>query len=163
MPDKSAPSGLKSPIIVSACLLGFECRYDLKKSSGIKFNIPEGAILIPVCPEQMGGLPTPRPKAWFSGGDGADVLEGKAKVVDDKGGDVTENFLKGARAVRRMACLTGARSAILKDKSPSCGTHVVMIDGEFREGLGITASTLNGLGLCIVNESGSEISEKGSA
>jgi len=76
--DQSAPVSLKSPIIVSACLLGFECRYDLKKSSGIKFRIPEGALLIPVCPEQLGGLSTPRPKSMFEDGDAESVIRGIA-------------------------------------------------------------------------------------
>jgi uncharacterized protein YbbK (DUF523 family) len=152
--DESPIICLKSPIIVSACLLGFTCRYDLKKSSGIKFKIPEDAVLVPVCPEQLGGLPTPRPKSWFVGGDGKAVIRGEAIIVDENGLDVTENFMMGANAVKRIACLVKARSAILKDKSPSCGTNHVTISGELSDGLGVTAITLNGLGICIVNELG---------
>jgi len=158
--DESSPVCLKSPIIVSACLLGFDCRYDLKKSSGIKFKLPKDAILIPVCPEQLGGLPTPRPKSWFTGGDGKAVINGEAIIVDENALDVTHNFIRGANAVKRIACLVNARSAILKDKSPSCGTNLVTISGELSEGLGVTAITLNGLGICIVNETGRSFSLK---
>lgn len=160
MDDQSAPVDLKSPIIVSACLLGFECRYDLKKSSGIKFKIPENAILIPICPEQLGGLPTPRHKSMFAGGDGESVIKGFARVVNEDGVDVTDNFIKGADAAKRISCITSACSAILKDKSPSCGTHIVMISDKFEKGLGVTASILNGMGLCIVNEYGRSITEE---
>jgi uncharacterized protein YbbK (DUF523 family) len=158
--DKSDPVKIKSPIIVSACLLGFDCRYNLKKSSGIKFKIPQNALLIPVCPEQLGGLPTPRPKSMFVGGDGECVIKGLARVVDDEGGDVTEKFIKGAYAVKRISCITRACSAILKDKSPSCGTHNVIISNELKKGLGVTTIILNGMGLCIVNENGRSITEE---
>jgi uncharacterized protein YbbK (DUF523 family) len=158
--DKSDPVNLKSPIIVSACLLGFDCRYNLKKSSGIKFKIPNNAILIPVCPEQLGGLPTPRPKSMFAGGDGECVIKGLARIVNEEGEDVTDKFIKGADAVKRITCITRSCSAILKDKSPSCGTHNVMISNELRKGLGVTTIILNGMGLCIVNEYGRSITEK---
>ena len=157
MVDQSITVKLNSPIIVSACLLGFDCRYDLKKCSGIKFKIPKTAILIPVCPEQLSGLPTPRPKSWFVGGDGECVIKGLARVVNEEGVDVTERFIKGADAVKRISCITRACSAILKDKSPSCGTHNVMISNELEKGLGVTAKILNGMGLCIVNEYGRSI------
>ena len=160
MVDKPDPVNLNAPIIVSACLLGFECRYNLKKSSGIKFKIPKTAIVIPVCPEQLGGLPTPRPKSMFVGGDGECVIKGLARVVNEEGSDVTENFIKGAEAVKRISCITRACSAILKDKSPSCGTHSVMISNELEKGLGVTAKILNGMGLCIVNEYGRRVTEE---
>jgi uncharacterized protein YbbK (DUF523 family) len=158
--DQSVPVNLESPVIVSACLLGFECRYDLKKSSGIKFKLPKNAVLIPVCPEQLGGLPTPRLKTMFKCGDGESVIKGLAMVVNEHDVDVTDNFIKGAFAVKRISCINRACSAILKDKSPSCGTHVVMISGEFKKGLGVTASILNGMGLCIVNEYGRSIKDQ---
>ncbi len=118
------------------------------------------ALLIPVCPEQLGGLPTPRPKSVFVGGDGERVIKGLARVVDEEGMDVTDYFIKGAEAVKRISCITRSLSAILKDKSPSCGTHIVMISDEVRNGLGVTAAILNGMGLCIVNEYGRSIAEK---
>jgi uncharacterized protein YbbK (DUF523 family) len=158
--DKSIPVKFNAPIIVSACLLGFNCRYDMKKSSGIKFEIPQNTLLIPVCPEQLGGLPTPRPRSMFIGGDGVCVIKGLASVVDEEGMDITESFIKGADAVKRISCITRACSAILKDKSPSCGTHIVMISDEFKKGLGVTATILNGMGLCIVNEYGRSITEE---
>jgi uncharacterized protein YbbK (DUF523 family) len=158
--DKSIPVILNAPIIVSACLLGFKCRYDLKKSAGIKFKVPKDSVLIPVCPEQLGGLSTPRLKSMFIGGDGECVIKGLARVIDEQGADVTDNFIKGADAVKRITCITGACSAILKDKSPSCGTHTVMISDEFKKGLGVTTTILNGMGLCIVNEYGRLITEE---
>jgi uncharacterized protein YbbK (DUF523 family) len=96
----------------------------------------------------------------FVGGDGESVIKGLARVVNEHGDDITDNFIKGADAAKRITCITSACSAILKDKSPSCGTHVVMISGEFKKGLGVTASILNGMGLCIVNEYGRSIKEE---
>jgi uncharacterized protein YbbK (DUF523 family) len=110
-------------IIVSACLLGICCRYDGQSK-------PEARILeligrkkvIPVCPEQLGGLPTPRSAAYITAGiDGFAVLAGSARVRTIDGQDVTENFKRGAEQVSEIARLYGARRAILKAKSPSCG------------------------------------------
>lgn len=83
--------------IVSACLIGCKCRYDQGAclDETIENLLKEGKA-IPVCPEQMGGLPTPRPPAEIIGGDGFDVWEGRAKVVDNTGRDVTEEFKSGA-------------------------------------------------------------------
>lgn len=161
MDDQSVHIKFNTPIIVSACLLGFDCRYDLKKTSGINFSIPGNALLIPVCPEQMGGMNTPRPKSWFVGGDGGMVLQGLARVVNEYGMDVTDLFIRGAEAIKRITCITGAHSAILKEKSPSCGTHAVIISGKPGKGLGVTASLLNGMDICIVNEYGRSIEEEG--
>jgi len=88
--------------------------------------------LIPVCPEQLGGLPTPRPPAEILGGDGADVLSGTARVINLRGEEVTEAFMRGAEEVLRLARLLGVRRAFLKAKSPSCGL----------EPLGVTAALL---------------------
>ncbi|UOF92460.1 DUF523 domain-containing protein [Fodinisporobacter ferrooxydans] len=142
--------------IVSACLMGCECRYD--KSSNwireIEQLVKEGKAL-PVCPEQLGGLPTPRNPAQIVGGDGFDVLDGKAKVIDDQGNDVTEQFLQGANQALRMALTIGAQEAILKERSPSCGSHVIY-DGSFagmkRPGLGVTAALLVRNGIRVASE-----------
>lgn len=106
-------------------------------------------VLIPVCPEQLGGLPTPRPAQELRGGTGDDVLAGNARVVNLEGFDVTENFLRGARIVCEIARLTGAREALLKDGSPSCGVTSVTVDGAKVAGPGVTAAALKQLDIII--------------
>ncbi len=110
------------PILVSACLFGLCTRYDgaSKEDPTILSLLPE-ARFIPVCPEQLGGLPTPRPPAEIIGGDGLAVLEGRARVINQQGEDVTQAFIKGAEEALRLAKLFGVRRAILKSRSPSCG------------------------------------------
>lgn len=141
----------RAPVLVSACLAGVACRYD-----GGSCPLPEVTGLvragraIPVCPEQLGGLPTPRPRAEIRGGDGADVLAGRARVVDEAGRDMTDAFRRGAEEVLRLARLTGARRALLKARSPSCGAGEIY-DGSFRgtlrPGDGVTAALLRREGL----------------
>ncbi len=111
-------------IIVSACLLGICCRYDgqSKPEARILELVARRKGVIPVCPEQLGGLPTPRSAAYITAGlDGFAVLAGNARVRNIDGRDVTENFRRGAEQVSEIARLYGARRAILKSKSPSCG------------------------------------------
>lgn len=151
------------PVIVSACLAGLPCRYDGS-------SCPHPAVLavvragraLPVCPEQVGGLPTPRPPAEIAGGDGGDVLDGRARVVDANGEDVTEPFLRGAQATLALARAVGARRAILKARSPSCGVGAIR-DGNFsgrvRPGDGVTAALLrrHGIEVHTDEELGSEV------
>lgn len=106
-----------------------------------------GRTLIPICPEQLGGLPTPRLRAQLVGGDGLMVLKGRARVVNEKGEDVTVNFIRGARQAMRVARLVGARQAYLKSRSPSCGFGAVTIDGHLRLGMGVAAAALHRLGV----------------
>lgn len=132
-----------SKIIVSACLAGINCRYD-----GTNCVDPEVEELVeqgqafPVCPEQLGGLPTPREKSIIVGGNGRDVIEGRAKVVTIKGEDVTENFLRGAEESLKLAKKVKARRAILKQKSPSCGYGLIYKEGKLASGMGVTAALL---------------------
>jgi uncharacterized protein YbbK (DUF523 family) len=126
---------------VSACLLGVRCRYDgeSRRDEDViaRCARDKRAFIIPVCPEQLGGLPTPRARCEVvrsSGGEvgsttlspprgtasGEDVLEGRARVVGEDGEDRTEQFLRGAEEALRLARLYGARRAILKTNSPSC-------------------------------------------
>ncbi|GGA36666.1 hypothetical protein GCM10007416_06990 [Kroppenstedtia guangzhouensis] len=150
---KSGPAEVK---IVSACFAGVNCRYDKKhnKIDKIRKLVREGKA-IPVCPEQMGGLPTPRNPAEIVGGDGDDVLDGKAKVIDNQGNDVTQQFVEGAREALAMAQAVGATEAILKERSPSCGSCMIY-DGTFRQskkaGLGVTAALLRRHGIRVVSE-----------
>lgn len=130
-------------IITSACLLGFNCRYDGRsRPDELLLPPPLNRILIPVCPEQMGGLPTPRVRSEIEGGDGFDVLEGKAQVITATGEDVTGNFLKGAEEVLRFMKLTGSSVAILTDKSPSCGVEHIKKNGVTVPGSGVTSALI---------------------
>ena len=106
--------------------------------------------MVPVCPEQLGGLSTPRPASAFVGGDGAAVLAGRARLVNDAGADVTEHFVRGAQATLRIARQTGAQRALLKDRSPSCGRTCVTIDGRRTSGVGVTAALLEEAGITVV-------------
>ncbi len=112
--------------LVSACLIGLPTRYDNKiKKSDSCFERLRDKHWIPICPEQLGGLPTPRPAAEITGGNGHDVLAGTAKVIDITGEDVTNLFLKGAKAVLTIAKAQDIKQCYLKSKSPSCGVHAV--------------------------------------
>lgn len=111
----------EKPTIISACLLGIKTRYNGEGAYNGKAVKEAGSYIIPVCPEQLGGLSTPREPAEITEGTGVDVLSGKAGIIDLAGEDVTENFLRGAEAVLEITRLTGAEKAVLKERSPSCG------------------------------------------
>jgi uncharacterized protein YbbK (DUF523 family) len=130
----------KRPVyLVSGCLLGLNTRYDgLAKPSPACRRELAGAIWIPVCPEQLGGLPTPRIPADLVGGQGAEVLNDRAKVITRNGEDVTEQFIRGARQVLRIALEQQVAGAFLKSGSPSCGAGEV---------LGVTAALLKRNGI----------------
>ena len=142
--------------LVSACLLGVRCRYDGTSAREPKLlKLAKKERLVPICPEQLGGLPTPREPAWIVGDDGSDVLKGVAKVISRSGGDVTENFRRGAEEALRVAKLFGAREAILKARSPSCGCGKIREPFSFdklREGDGVTAALLKKNGIKVVSE-----------
>ena len=133
-------------IIVSACLAGFPCRYDGKKAinPAVQQLVKEGKA-IPVCPEQLGGLPTPR--------SAAEMKEGK--VINTDGDDVTEAFEKGAAVVLEIAQQYGCTDALLKARSPSCGKGLVY-DGTFSgiltAGNGKTADLLMRNGITVMTE-----------
>jgi len=142
--------------LVSACLLGVKCRYDGTSAREPKLlRLAKRERLVPICPEQLGGLRTPREPAWIVGGDGSDVLKGGAKVVSRSGGDVTENFRRGAEEALRVAKLFGAREAILKARSPSCGCGKIREPFSFdklKEGDGVTAALLKKNGIRVITE-----------
>jgi uncharacterized protein YbbK (DUF523 family) len=140
--------------MISACLLGFQCRYDGGHAGCIEAADLVGPIcLIPFCPEQMGGLPTPRSPSTIINGDGKDVLEGRARVVNAEGEDVTAAFLKGAQEAVKLARLTGASLAVLKDRSPSCGLKTPHCEKRQGFGAGVTAALFQSLGITML-ESG---------
>jgi uncharacterized protein YbbK (DUF523 family) len=142
------------PVLVSSCLVGVLCRYDGNHSLVREMvEMARRMHIIPLCPEQLGGLSTPRPPSIIEGGDGEDVLRGRARVVNDRGEDVTAAFLKGAREALALARLTGAHKAFLKGKSPSCGLRTPYCETETGYGIGVTAALLlrNGLEIVEVN------------
>lgn len=114
---------VKPPLLISACLIGLCTRYDGKiKEKDEWKKLQQEYLLIPICPEQLGGLPTPRPAADIEGGDGHDVLAGKASVQAKNGEDFTREFIFGAQQALEVAKKTGCQKAVLKLKSPSCNT-----------------------------------------
>ena len=136
----------RGPVLVSACLAGVPSRYDSTGSyeDAVARLVAEGRAVL-VCPEVDGGLGTPRPPAEIVGGDGSDVLEGRARVVTNDGTDVTDAYLAGARIALAAAQRAGAGVAILKARSPSCGRGEIY-DGTHTRTLpagdGVTAALL---------------------
>ena len=133
-------------ILVSACLLGIKCRYDGKSmpNEGV-MRLAEKYALVPVCPEIYGGLPTPRTPSERVG----DI------VIMKDGTDVTENYERGALATLSLAELTGAKIAVLKAKSPSCGKGLIYdgtFSGTLTPGDGVTAEKLTRVGIKVITE-----------
>lgn len=134
-------------ILISACLLGLSCRYDGdSKPHPLAEELARRHQLVPVCPEQLGGLPTPRPPAERRGD----------RVVTRAGGDVTAQYRRGAEEALALCRLLDCQAAVLKERSPSCGSGEIY-DGTFTgtriPGDGVTAETLRAQGIRIVGES----------
>ncbi len=140
---KETTAGDGAAVIVSACLLGLPTRYDGGDSrNGELIKKLAGKVIIALCPEELGGLPTPRPAAEIKDGDGSCVLDGTACVKTPCGGDVTANFIKGAKEVLRVAGLNRVARAYLKEKSPSCAVNIIKKHGKDYAGSGVTAELL---------------------
>ncbi len=146
-----------SPILISACLLGINSRFDgtnaLREDLLKKYS---GEILIPVCPEQLGGLPTPRPKAEITSPsfNSPDFVTPSllkrglgGVVIDENGRDVTKEFIRGAEEVLKIARLFDVKKALLKEKSPSCGVRFIYRKGGVVNGMGIIGRLLKDNGL----------------
>ena len=138
-------TGLKK-LIISACLLGEPCRYDGKSKPCINIKpLKEKYELIPVCPECMGGLSTPRPPCEIVGN----------RVCTADGKDCTAEYIAGAETVYRLAVANGCTAALLKARSPSCGAGEIY-DGSFTKkligGNGVTAELLIKKGIAVFNE-----------
>ena len=139
----------REKILVSACLLGQPCKYSGESNyceSVTEYLRERKAEAVPVCPEVMGGLSTPREPAEIKG----------ERVVTRTGRDVTEAFVRGAEAAAETAAEEGCHIAILKERSPSCGNGFVY-DGSFEKRLipgdGIAARLLKEKGLTVMGES----------
>ena len=145
-------------IAVSACLCGVNCKYN----GGNNFNeaiyelFKEGKAVL-ICPEQLGGLETPRSPSEIIKSE-----EGAVRVVNKKGIDVTKEYKKGAKSALEMAKEKGCHIAILKAKSPSCGLGKIY-DGPFTgkivEGNGVTAQLFLENGIKVLNEADEKILE----
>ena len=148
-------------ILVSACLLGIECKYNGSSNlnSDVLSFLRDRARFAALCPELLGGLSIPRGPYEIVGGAGKEVLEGNARVLSAKGEDVTEEFLRGARTTLEMVQRNGISLAILKARSPSCGVGQIY-DGTFSgriiEGDGVTAALLREEGIRLVSDDGLE-------
>jgi uncharacterized protein YbbK (DUF523 family) len=148
MSDKVKPGS--GAVVVSACLLGRRCRFDGRDKFTPQLGVVlEGRHIIPVCPEELGGLGTPRPACELQGGDGGAVLDGRATVVDIDGKDRRAEFLKGAEAALAEALAGGATDAILKDHSPSCAVRQVYRDGALVDGQGVFTALLQRHGIAV--------------
>ena len=140
---------MKEPLLISECLLGVACRYD-----GKSVPLPAEALeklmaryaLVPVCPEQLGGLETPRNPSERRG----------ERVVMSTGEDVTEQYARGAAQALYLAEKFGCAKALLKERSPSCGSGTIY-DGSFSgtltDGWGVTAEKLRSRGIAVYGES----------
>ena len=109
----------------------------------------KGSDILPFCPEQMGGLPTPRPRAEIVGGDGHDVLAHSARVVSQCGTDVTKPFIHGAMESMKLVRFFGVTRAYLKDGSPSCGLGTIVREGCQVRGDGVCTALLSQNGVRI--------------
>ncbi|WLQ41341.1 DUF523 domain-containing protein [Streptomyces laculatispora] len=140
-------------VLVSACLQGVPCRFDGRGKASSETAAAIGDRRpVSFCPEVAAGLSTPRRPAEIVGGDGHDVLDGRARVVDDTGRDVTEAFLEGAGRALEAARRAGCTEALLMARSPSCGRGRVYdgtFTGELRDGDGVTAALLERHGITV--------------
>ena len=137
-------------LLVSACLLGTPCSYDGRSKADARIQaLAEKYELVPVCPEELGGLPTPREPSERQG----------ERIVMRSGRDVTAEYRRGAEAALALCLKNGCKAAVLKEKSPSCGCGQVY-DGTFSrrliEGDGVTAELLKAHGVAVYGESGAK-------
>lgn len=142
-------------ILVSACLLGINCRYDgcnNKRENIINLVLNSEECFIPVCPEQLGGLSTPRRPVKLSH-TGEEIIKGVGRVIAEDGSDNTRELLKGAIESLRLSMLYRVKKAILKSNSPSCGVYRFPIySGEKSKGMGVTAALLKKHNIELLNE-----------
>jgi uncharacterized protein YbbK (DUF523 family) len=142
--------------LISACLLGMRCTWsgnDNKNERAIQLSRVE--TLIPVCPEQLGGLATPRAPQEIQAGTGDDVLDNECRVLNRNGKDVTSEFITGAEETLEIARQLNIKEFIARSRSPSCGCGQIY-DGTFRDRLidgdGVTTALLRRNGIRIIPE-----------
>ncbi|MQY59547.1 MAG: DUF523 domain-containing protein [Clostridia bacterium] len=143
--------------LVSACLLGIRCAWDGKARYKNKrvIELLRKETLIPVCPEQLGGLATPREFQEIEKGSGDDVLDGKSRVKNKIGQDVTRQFIRGAKEALKIAKQYNIKEFIAKSRSPSCGCGFIY-DGSFSKRLikgdGVTVALFKRNGIKVISE-----------
>ena len=139
-------------ILVSACLVGINCKYSGGNNYNQKiFDLVKEGKAIPICPEQLGGLNTPRKPVELK------VINGKRYAIDNEGNDLTENFERGALEVLNLAKNLNINKAILQPRSPSCGVNKIYsgnFDNKLVDGNGILAELLkqNGINVLTPND-----------
>ena len=139
-------------ILVSACLVGINCKYSGGNNYNQKiFDLVKEGKAIPICPEQLGGLNTPRKPVELK------VINGKRYAIDNEGNDLTENFERGALEVLNLAKTLNINKAILQLRSPSCGVNKIYsgnFDNKLVDGNGILTELLkqNGIDVLTPNE-----------
>lgn len=145
-------------ILISACLLGENVRYDGKNSLSNSDTLQAWKIqgrLIPLCPEVAGGLAIPRPAAEIEAGNAEAVIKGEGTIRHKEGTDVTDAFMVGAEMALALCIQHDIRIAILKEGSPSCGVNRLN-DGSFSgtkiQGQGLTARLLERHGIAVFSE-----------
>ena len=136
-------------IFVSGCLVGINCKYSGGNNFNEKiFNMVKEGKAIPICPEQLGGLSTPRNPSEIK------IIDGKRRVIDNQNNDVTENFKRGANEVLELAKKLNIKKAILQPRSPSCGVGKIYsgnFDGKLVDGNGILAELLIKNGIEVIS------------
>lgn len=135
----------------SACLVGLKTRFDGTDApdAAVRRLFVDGKV-IPLCPEQLGGLSTPRLRSEIAQGSGEDVLDGRSAVLLGDGTDVTLQFLRGASEVLRVAKEMGIKRFYLKSNSPSCGVGRIYVKGRLTKGNGVCAAALMRAGVELI-------------
>ena len=143
-------------ILISACLVGQNVRYDggNKLNNELKSLVDQG-LAKPICPEILGGLTTPRNPAEIVGGDGFDVLKNKAKIIDIQGNNVTDEYINGAIKALDICKKMKCKTLILKSDSPTCSSQSIYsgkFNGSKKQGIGIFAALLIKNGIQVYDE-----------
>ncbi len=143
-------------ILVSACLIGINCKYNgyNNKNEKVIQYLKDKQFII-ACPEQLGGMSTPREPSEIIELDTKDVIKGQISVINNKMLDVTNKFKEGAKETLKIANIYNCKEAILKDGSPSCGSSYIY-DGTFSskkiDGIGVTTALLINNGIKVISE-----------
>lgn len=145
--------------LISACLLGISCAWDGRNThrSDSAAKLLRSDVLMTVCPEQLGRLRTLRARQEIQGGTGEDVLDGKCRVLNSGGEDVTQEFITGAEETLKIVKLFHIEEFIGKSRSPSCGCGQIYdgtLSGEVIKGDGVTTALLKRNGIRVITEEG---------
>lgn len=134
---------VKEPILVSACLIGIDCRYDGRNCFDKQLlEKLRNIVPVPFCPEIYGGLGIPRDTCEIKDGDGDSVLNNKSIIVSSAGKNITQQYINGSLAGLKICVIAGIKKAILKERSPACGVYKIYNNGTIREGSGVFAALL---------------------